>query len=112
MNRTLLFVIAALVVGFLVGNSGRSGGDFSSLRSASPIYVPSYTTSSDREAELKEKLESARNNLENALSSSQDLEDRARMRWIQTGNINDMMRMHAAEDATRAVQDAIDDLDD
>lgn len=57
-------------------------------------------------------MENARSNLENALSNAQDLEHQARMRWLQTGNIYDMMRMNDAEDAAQSIQDAIDDLDD
>ena len=57
-------------------------------------------------------MENARSNLENALSNAQDLEDRARMRWLQTSNIYDMMRMNNAENATKSIQDAIDDLED
>lgn len=109
MNKTFLIVAAALIIGYLVGNSGSKS---SSGRYAAPIYVPSYSTSSDREEELREKIENARSNLENALSNAQDLEDRARMRWLQTGNIHDMMRMNAAEDATQSIQDSIDELDD
>lgn len=109
MNKTFLIVAAALVIGYLVGNSGSKS---TSRNSYSPVYVPSYSTSSDREDELKEKIENARSNLENALSNAQDLEDRARMRWLQTGNIHDMMRMNAAEDATQSIQDSIDELDD
>lgn len=57
-------------------------------------------------------MENARSNLENALSNAQDLEDQARMRWLQTGNVYDMMRMNDAEDSAQSIQDAIDDLDD
>ncbi len=57
-------------------------------------------------------MENALSNLENALSNAQDLEDRARMRWLQTGNIYDMIRMNEAEEATQSIQDAIDELDD
>jgi hypothetical protein len=109
MNKTILFVFAALVIGYFVGNSGSTS---TAGRSPTPSYIPSYSTSSNREDELREKMENARSNLENALSNAQDLEDRARMRWLQTGNIYDMMRMNDAEDATQSIQDAIDDLDD
>jgi hypothetical protein len=109
MNKTILFVIVALFIGYFVGNSGSTSAP---VRSSAPVYIPSYSTSSDREDELRDKMEKARSNLENALFNAQDLEDRARMRWLQTGNIHDMMRMNDAEDATQSVQDAIDDLDD
>lgn len=97
------------MVGYLVGNSG----DKNNLRSSYiPAYVPSYSNSSDRVDELREKMENARTDLENALSNARDLEDRATMRWLQTGNVYDMMRMHDAEDAAQSIQRAIDNLDD
>jgi hypothetical protein len=109
MNKTLLIVGAALFVGYLFGNSGEKNNVRSSY---APVYVPSYSTSSDRTDELREKMEDARNDLENALSNARDLEDRATMRWLQTGNFNDMMRMNDAEDAARSIQSAIDNLND
>jgi hypothetical protein len=109
MNKTILFVFVALVIGYFLGNSGSKS---TPGRSSTASRFPSYSTSSDREDELRDKMENARSNLENALSNAQDLEDRARMRWLQTGNIHDMMRMNEAEDATQSIQDAIDDLDD
>ncbi len=75
MNKTLIIVVAALFVGYLVGNSGEKNNVRSSY-----TPVPSYSTSSDRTNELREKMESARNDLENALSNARDLEDRATMR--------------------------------
>jgi hypothetical protein len=109
MNKTLLIVAAALLVGYLVGNSGDKNNTRSSY---TPVYVPSYSTASDRTDELREKMENARSDLENALSNARDLEDRATMRWLQSGNIYDMMRMNDAEDAVQSIQRAIDNLDD
>ena len=109
MNKTLFIVAAALVIGYLVGNSGSKSTTISSYP---PVYVPSYPTSSDREDELREKIENARRNLEAAQSNAQDLGDKATMRWLETGSFHDMTRMTAAEDATRSIQEALNDLDD
>ena len=110
MNKTILIVFAALVLGYLVGNSG--GDTYPAGSLSKPSYIPSYSTSSNREDELREKMQNVRSNLENALANAQHLEDLARMRWLQTGNIYDMIRMNEAEEATQSIQDAIDDLDD
>ncbi len=108
MNKTLLIVIAALATGYLIGNSGKDSNKSSSTYNT-PYSISN--TSLDHEEELNEKIENARANLENALANAEELEHQATMRWIQTGNINDMIRMHDAEDAVQAIQDGIDDLD-
>jgi hypothetical protein len=49
--------------------------------------------------------------LEDAVSSAEDAEFQARMRWIETGRTEDLIRLHAAEDTTSAAQNALDNLD-
>jgi hypothetical protein len=110
MNKTIVFVGLALLGGYLIGSSKDSNK--TSAVQYRQVYVPSSSRVDESEVdELRTRMESARRNLEDALSDAQDTEFNARMRWIQTGSFEDMMSMRNAEDNTMKIQGALDDLD-
>jgi len=112
MNKTLVIIAVTLLIGYLIGSSGT--GSNSNERSLNyPIYLPGNgINKGNRSEEIRERLENARSNLEDALDHARDVEDAATMRYLNTGDINDMTRIYDAEDAVISIQDALSDLND
>lgn len=106
-NKFFIYLGLALFLGYLLGNSGSN--DKKTIYTPSS-YPPRYSDS-DNSYELRQRLENAKNDLDRAVSAAEDAEDAARFRWIQTGRIEDMMRMHNAEDAADAARQTRNNLD-
>jgi hypothetical protein len=110
-NGKFWLVIVAIAIGYFWGKSG-SGNDVSGASSYQAIDHSANTTDfQDEKVELKRKLEEARSDLEDAVSSADDAEFLARMRWVETGRTEDFIRLNAAEDAASAAQNSLDNLE-
>ena len=126
MNKAsiIILVVVPLFIGYGLGK--RSSGDSAS---SYPAHVePSYSYaplsgsgdagSSESEQQLKSKLEDARQSMESARinaemvrDSAEDAEHHARMRWLETGSLEDQMRMHDAGDAASHASDAVSNVE-
>ena len=109
-NGKFWLVVIALTIGYIWGKSGNNDAP------TAPYYrsVDHLGDRSDlrvQKEELEQKIEVARSSLEDAVSSAEDAEFQARMRWIETGRTEDLIRLHAAEEATSSAQSALDNLD-
>lgn len=109
-NGKFWLVVIALTIGYFWGKSGSNDAQ------STPYYrlVDALGDRSDlqlQKEELEQKIEEARSSLEDAVSSAEDAEFQARMRWIETGRTEDLIRLHAAEEATSSAQSALDNLD-
>ena len=75
-------------------------------------YVIESKQSDDKIEELKSKLEEARDNAEQAKNSAEEVENHARMRFFETGSLEDQIQMMNAEDATTQANSALDNVED
>lgn len=110
-NGKFWLVVIALTIGYFWGKSGSSDASREPSYYRSVEHLGNRSDLQDQKEELEQKIEEARSNLEDAVSSAEDAEFQARMRWIETGRTEDLIRLHAAEDATSSAQSALDNLD-
>lgn len=110
-SRKFWLVVVALSIGYFWGKSGSDGEGTKAPSYHAVDHSIDATNLQEQKEELERRLEEARSELESAVSSAEDAEFHARMRWIETGRTEDLIRLNAAEDATSAVQTALDNLE-
>lgn len=115
MNKAgiVIVVFIALVIGYALGKKDSRQTDARHY----PAFVPSQSEidTSEQEEKLEEirsRLEDARDSAEQARDAADDTEFHARMRWLETGSIEDMMRMNDAEDALDRAEESLNNIDD
>ena len=59
---------------------------------------------------LKSKLNAANNSAELARSAAQELEHQSTMRYLETGSLEDQLKMHAAQSALNETENTLNTL--
>lgn len=114
MNMSKLRIITLVLVTLFIGYQFGKQSDNTSSTYVPTYTNPSYSDSTDAEdklEELKSNLEEARDNAEQARVAADQVEYQARMRWLETGSLEDQMRLHDAEDAKSQTSDALDSIE-
>ena len=106
-------VLITLFVGYRLGKQSESSSSTYVPAYASPSYSDSGDSSDSEEKleELRSSLEEARDNADRATQAADEVEHQARMRWLETGSLDDQMRMHDAEDAASQANDALNSIE-
>lgn len=115
MSKTGIIILAliTLFVGYRLGKQSDGQSSAYTPTYTSPSYSSStdYSDSEEKLEELRSSLEDARDNAEQARDAADEVEHQARMRWLETGSLEDQMRMHDAEDAASQANDAVDSIE-
>lgn len=108
-----IIVVIALVIGYGLGK--KETGPTQTQRYPVFVPAPSEIDTSEHEEKLEEirsRLEDARDSAEQARDAADDAAFQAQMRWLETGRVEDMMRMNDADEVLDRADESLSNVDD
>lgn len=115
MNKAGIVFVVVIALGIGYGLGKNDSGQTHAQRY--PVFVPTQSEidASEQEGKLEEirsRLEDARDSAEQARDAADNAAFQARMRWMETGHIEDMMRMNDTEWALDRADESLSNVDD